>query len=80
VKTSWGIAIMSTGRHSFKHNDARRLIRAVESAGKKVKGVTLSGNTITVLLEGDGGGGFGAADNEVENWLSKQQGHHENQR
>jgi hypothetical protein len=46
-----GFSIMSTGRHAFKHNDCARLIRAVEAAGKKVKGVTLSGKTVTVLVD-----------------------------
>jgi hypothetical protein len=32
---------MSTGRHSFKHNDAARLIRATTAAGLKVKAVTM---------------------------------------
>jgi hypothetical protein len=48
---------VSTGRHSFKHNDAARLIRAVEAAGKKVKGVTLSGKTVTVLVDDEIRGG-----------------------
>jgi hypothetical protein len=42
---------MSTGRHSFKHNDAARLIRATAAAGLKVKGVTLNGRAITVLVD-----------------------------
>jgi hypothetical protein len=32
---------MSKGNHSFRHNDAARLIRATKAAGLKVKGVTL---------------------------------------
>ena len=43
---------MSTGRHSFKHNDAARLIRAVEAAGKTVTGVTLRNGEVTVLVDG----------------------------
>ena len=42
---------MSTGRHSFKHSDAARLIRAAEAAGKKVKGISLEGKRITVLVD-----------------------------
>ena len=42
---------MSTGRHAFKHNDCARLIRAVEAAGKKVRGVTLTGKSVTVLID-----------------------------
>ena len=43
---------MSTGRHSFKHNDAARLIRAVEAAGKKITSVTLEDGKVTVLVDG----------------------------
>jgi hypothetical protein len=32
---------MSTGRHSFRHNDLARALRATKAAGLKVKGVTL---------------------------------------
>jgi hypothetical protein len=42
---------MSAGRHSFKHNDAARLIRAAEAAGKKVKGMSLEGKRVTVLFD-----------------------------
>jgi hypothetical protein len=42
---------MSTGRHSFKHSDAARLIRAAEAAGKKVKGISLEGKRVTVLVD-----------------------------
>jgi hypothetical protein len=41
---------MSTGRHSFKHNDAARLIRAIEAAGKRICGVTLQDGAVTVLV------------------------------
>jgi hypothetical protein len=44
-------SIMSTGRHSFKHNDAARLIRATAAAGMKVKGVTLEHGKVTVLVD-----------------------------
>ena len=43
---------MSTGRHSFKHNDAKRLIRAAEAAGKTVTGVILKDGAVTVLVDG----------------------------
>jgi hypothetical protein len=43
---------VSKGRHSFKLNDAARLMRAVEEAGLKVKGVMLKGETLTVLVDG----------------------------
>ena len=51
-QTFWPISSMSTGRHSFKHNDAARLIRAVEAAGKKITGVTLKDGAVTVLVGG----------------------------
>jgi hypothetical protein len=43
---------MSTGRHSFKHNDVARLIRAVEAAGKTVTGLTLKDGAVTMLVDG----------------------------
>jgi hypothetical protein len=43
---------VSTGRHSFKLNDTARLIRATRAAGLKVKGVTLKGDTVTILVDG----------------------------
>ena len=49
-QTFWPISSMSTGRHSFKHNDAARLIRAVEAAGKKITGITLKHGAVTVLV------------------------------
>jgi hypothetical protein len=42
---------MGTGRHSFKHSDAARLIRAVEAAGKKITGVTLNNGVVTALVD-----------------------------
>ena len=42
---------MSTGRHSFKHSDAARLIRAAEAAGKKVKGMSLEGKRVTLQFD-----------------------------
>jgi hypothetical protein len=44
---------MPTGRHSFKHNDAARLIRAAMAAGLAVKGVRLKDGAVTVLIEDD---------------------------
>jgi hypothetical protein len=55
---------MSTGRHSFKHNDAARLIRASEAAGLKVKAVTLDGNRVTVLVDD----GNASTDNTTNPW------------
>jgi hypothetical protein len=43
--------IMSSGRHSFKHNDAARLIRATAAAGFKVKGVALDAGKVTILVD-----------------------------
>jgi hypothetical protein len=47
-----GTSTVSTGRHSFKLNDTARLIRATVAAGLKVKGVTLNGSTVTILVDG----------------------------
>jgi hypothetical protein len=48
----FGTSTVSTGRHSFKLNDTARLIRATVAAGLKVKGVTLNGSTVTILVDG----------------------------
>jgi hypothetical protein len=42
---------MSKGFHSFRHNDAARLIRATEAAGKKVKGVTLKDGVVRIEVD-----------------------------
>jgi hypothetical protein len=55
---------VSTGRHSFKHNDAARLIRATEAAGLKVKGVTLDGGKVTVQVVD----GSASTDNTTNPW------------
>ena len=62
---------MSTGRHSFKHNDAKRLIRAAEAAGKTVTGVALNKDgVVTVLVDGDSSSAP-KRDDEVETWIEK---------
>jgi hypothetical protein len=60
----FGVSAMSTGRHAFKHNDAARIIRATEAAGLKVKGVTLDGNRVTVLVDD----GSASTDNTTNPW------------
>ena len=42
---------MPTGRHSFKHNDMARAIRATKAAGLTVKSVTLDKGKITLLVD-----------------------------
>jgi hypothetical protein len=60
---------MSAGRHSFKHNDAARLVRAVEAAGKKVSGVRLDrSGAVTVLIDDKPDA---AASSELDGWLEK---------
>jgi hypothetical protein len=44
---------MSSGRHSFKLNDATRLIKAATAAGCKVKGVTLKDGAVTLRVDDD---------------------------
>jgi hypothetical protein len=44
---------MSTGRHTFKHTEATRLIRATEAAGLKVKGVTIKDGKPYCVIEHD---------------------------
>ena len=56
---------MPSGRTSFKHNDAARLIRATKAAGCAVKGVTLKNGVVTVLVEE---GATGAERAEPNDW------------
>ena len=42
---------MTAKRHSFKHNDAARLIRATKAAGCNIKGVTLRDGTVRVEVD-----------------------------
>ena len=42
---------MATGRHSFKHNDMARAIRATKAAGLTIKEVTLDKGKITLLVD-----------------------------
>jgi hypothetical protein len=63
---------MSTGRHSFKHNDAARLIRAVEAAGKRVVGVTLKDGLVTIVV--DGASPVAAPTrNDLDTWMEKHE-------
>lgn len=64
---------MSTGRHSFKHNDVARLIRAVEAAGKTVTSVTLKDGVVTALVDEPAGSNAAAAPpNEWDEVETKQ--------
>jgi len=44
---------MSSDRHSFKYNDARRLARAAKAEGFNVKGFELDCGKVTVLVGDD---------------------------
>jgi len=68
---------MSTGRHSFKHNDAARLIRAIEAAGKTIKSVTLNEGKVTVTVGQQQASESIKGDDDVESWMKK---HHADQR
>jgi hypothetical protein len=57
---------MSAGRHSFKHNDAARLIRATTAAGLKVKSVTLEKGK--VRLETDDAGANREPETDTNEW------------
>jgi hypothetical protein len=59
---------MSTGKHTFRHSDAARLIRAAQAAGLTVRGVTLDGHKVT--LEVDGGTATGSALNPWDGVLT----------
>ena len=61
---------MSTGRHSFKLNDAARFMRAVKAAGLEAASFVLDPKSgkITVVVKSGGG----ESNDEVENWVKKQ--------
>jgi hypothetical protein len=61
---------MSAGRYSFKMRDTARLVRAVEAAGKKIRGVSLTGSTVTVLID-DGEGSVPAQPSDLDTWMEK---------
>jgi hypothetical protein len=60
---------MSAGRHSFKQNDAARLIRAAQTAGMKVTSMTLKDGTVTVLLDGEQPA-TGPTKNDLDTWMA----------
>jgi hypothetical protein len=65
---------MPSGRTSFKHNDAARLIRATKAAGCAVKGVTLKDGVVTVLVEeGAAGAERAATDREFEEFVARHE-------
>ena len=64
---------MSAGKHTFKHTDAARLIRATEAAGLKVKGVTLKDGTVRVEVDGETAAGAGAKANPLDRVLKHAQ-------
>ena len=71
----------SRGPSRFKRSEAARAARAVLDAGLTVERVDVDLQTgkFSVVV-GQGVTVPPTADGEVENWLSKQQGHHANQR
>jgi hypothetical protein len=64
-------------RNRFREREVARVVRAAKSAGGERVEIDPTTGKISVII---GKLGESAADTEVENWLSKQQGHHENQR
>jgi hypothetical protein len=54
---------MSTGKHTFKHTEAARLIRATRAAGVKVTHVTLKDGVVRIEVD-DGA----AAPAEPNDW------------
>jgi hypothetical protein len=63
----------------FRERELARAVRAAKSAGGERVDLDPATGKISVIIGKTLVGG-GAPDTEVENWLSKQQGHHENQR
>ena len=62
----------------FRERELARAVRACKRAGGERVEVDPGTGWLTVV--GGGKSDERVADNEVENWLSKQQGQHENQR
>jgi hypothetical protein len=62
----------------FRERELARAVRAAKSAGGERVEIDPTTGKITVIVGGKPG--ERVTDNEVENWLSKQQGQHENQR
>jgi hypothetical protein len=60
---------MATGRHSFKHNDMARAIRATRAAGLTVKSVTLNKGAITLLVSDAPPAGDASAPNDWDGVL-----------
>jgi hypothetical protein len=56
--------IMATGRHSFKHNDMARAIRATKAAGLTIRSVTLNGGAITLLVDAPAAAAGGSKPND----------------
>jgi hypothetical protein len=66
---------MSAGKHSFKLNDSRRLMRAAIEVGLQVRAVTLYDGKVTVLIGDvpDGNGEAAMWDTEIEKLKAKKQ-------
>jgi|AmaraimetFIIA100_FD_contig_101_199577_length_2361_multi_4_in_0_out_0_2 hypothetical protein len=66
------------GRNRFREYELKRAVRAAKAAGgERVEVDPMTGKISVVLAKP---GETQASDNEVESWLSKQQGQHANRR
>ena len=66
---------MSLGRHSFKLNDAARLVRALKAAGLSILRVELDNGKVIAVTDSEAAGrkpGEEVPGDEVEDWVSKQ--------
>ena len=61
---------MSLGRHSFKLNDAARLVRALKAAGLSILRVELDNGKVIAVTDSEAAAGRKPGD-EVEDWVSK---------
>ena len=66
---------MSSGPHSFKLNDSKRLMRAAMAVGLKVRTVTLDNGKVTLQIGDvpDGNGEVTMWDTEIEKLKVKKQ-------
>ena len=72
--------VMGRGKCAFKATDVTKAVKAVEAAGKPVRGVRFEPSGFTVVI-GEPGEAIGnqsateKANDDVENWIRKNDAH-----
>jgi hypothetical protein len=65
----FGSFVMSTGPQRFKLSETKRLLRAAQAMGLKIKGLTLNDAGKPTILVDDG---EPAKNNELDTWIEKK--------